>query len=115
MNIEIISAYLDKYRISTDIAHNGKEAVDMILDKPENYYNLILMDIQMPVLNGYEATIQIRSSSHPQAKTIPIVAMTANAFVEDIAKSLASGMNKHLTKPIQIDDLGKVLTVFLGK
>ena len=115
MNIEIISAYLDKYRISTDIAHNGKEAVDMFLDKPENYYNLILMDIQMPVLNGYEATIQIRSSSHPRAKTIPIVAMTANAFVEDISKSLASGMNKHLTKPIDITELYKILKEFLGK
>jgi CheY-like chemotaxis protein len=75
--------------------------------------DLIFMDIQMPVMDGYEATRKIRASQKSNAKTIPIVAMTANAFAEDISLSLASGMNNHLSKPINVAELFEVLTTYL--
>ena len=68
------------------------------------------MDIQMPVMNGYEASMAIRECSHPRAKTIPIVAMSADAFAEDVKKALSSGMNDHISKPIEISRLAEVLT-----
>ena len=70
---------------------------------------MILMDVQMPVMNGYEATKAIRRSSHEQAKTIPIIAMTANAFREDKEKCLTAGMNAHLAKPIKIENIKRIL------
>jgi len=70
------------------------------------------MDIQMPILDGYEATKTIRNSAHPRAKTIPIIAMTANAFAEDISMSLASGMNNHISKPIDIHELIQTLSLY---
>ncbi|MFZ1442758.1 MAG: response regulator, partial [Fusicatenibacter saccharivorans] len=72
-------------------------------------YDMILMDVQMPVMNGYEATKAIRRSSHELAKTIPIIAMTANAFSEDIQHSLAAGMNAHVSKPIEMKVLEKTI------
>ncbi len=68
-------------------------------------YDLILMDVQMPVMDGYEATRTIRSGSHPLAKSIPIIAMTANAFVDDVRDAIESGMDAHIAKPVQIDNL----------
>ncbi|MEG1774075.1 MAG: response regulator, partial [Oscillospiraceae bacterium] len=73
----------------------------------------ILMDIQMPVMNGYEATRAIRSCRHPQSKTIPIIAMTANAFAEDLQKSIDAGMNDHLTKPIEPQQLYATLAALI--
>lgn len=70
---------------------------------------MILMDIQMPVMNGYEATKAIRNSKHPMAKTIPIIAMTANAFSEDIQQSFSAGMNAHVSKPVEMKVLGKAI------
>ncbi len=84
---------------------NGQEAVDAFLNSPPDTYDLILMDVQMPVMNGYEATRTIRASSHPEAKIIPIIAMTANAFVDDVLDAIDSGMDAHITKPVQIDKL----------
>ncbi len=84
---------------------NGQKAVDAFLNSQPGTYDLILMDVQMPVMNGYEATKAIRASSHPDAKNIPIIAMTANAFVDDVRDAINSGMNAHITKPIQIDKL----------
>ncbi|MBD5450201.1 MAG: response regulator [Lachnospiraceae bacterium] len=87
-----------------DTASNGQEAVEKFMDAPSGY-DLILMDVQMPEMNGYEATRAIRASSHPFAKTVPIVAMTANAFVDDVRDAIASGMDAHIAKPVQVDIL----------
>ncbi|MCM1123960.1 MAG: response regulator [Eubacterium sp.] len=86
-------------------ACNGQEAVDKFEASQPDEYDLILMDIQMPVLNGYDATRAIRNSSHPMAKNIPIIAMTANAFVEDVRDAIESGMDAHIAKPVQINNL----------
>ncbi len=88
-----------------DTAGNGQEAVEMFEASQPDDYDLILMDVQMPVMDGYTATRTIRSSSHPSAKTVPIIAMTANAFVEDVRDAIKSGMDAHIAKPVQIDNL----------
>ncbi len=88
-----------------EAAVNGQEAVDAFLNSEPGTYDLILMDVQMPVMGGYEATRAIRASSHPEAKLIPIVAMTANAFVDDVRDAIESGMDAHIAKPVQIDKL----------
>ena len=87
-----------------DLAVNGAEAVRMFGESPGRY-GAILMDIQMPVMDGYEATRCIRGMDVPEAKTIPIIAMTANVFTEDVQKCMAAGMNQHLGKPINIEEL----------
>ncbi|MCD8339572.1 MAG: response regulator, partial [Burkholderiales bacterium] len=104
-NQEVACEFLEMAGAKVDTAANGQEAVDEFLKAPSGYYNVILMDIQMPVKNGYEATEEIRASKHPDAQSIPIIAMTANAFTEDVAKSLASGMNAHLSKPLSMNAL----------
>ncbi len=88
-----------------DEACNGQEAVDIFMSSEPGDYDLILMDVQMPVLDGYAATRAIRGSDHPSAGTMPIIAMTANAFVEDIRMALESGMDAHIAKPVQLDTL----------
>lgn len=92
-----------------DIAQNGQEAVELFTGSSTGQYDIILMDIQMPVMNGYEATRTIRASAHPEAKTIPIVAMSANAFVDDVRKALDAGMNAHISKPIIFEHFKKTL------
>ncbi|MCL2677831.1 MAG: response regulator [Clostridiales bacterium] len=99
INREIFIALLEETRISIDIAENGLVAVSKFKENPEKY-DLIIMDIQMPEMDGYQATRAIREMEVPRAKTIPIIAMTANAFKEDIDRCLESGMNDHLAKPI---------------
>ena len=99
INREIFIALLEKTQISTDVAENGLIAVSMFRENPDKY-DLIIMDIQMPEMDGYQATRAIRGMDMPKAKTIPIIAMTANAFKEDIDRCLESGMNDHLAKPI---------------
>ena len=94
---------------SCDCAADGKIASDMFLSANSGYYDAILMDIQMPNMDGYEATRLIRASSHPDAKSIPIIALTANAFNEDISRSLSCGMNGHITKPIEPEVLSSTL------
>jgi signal transduction histidine kinase len=98
-NREIIAKYLEKTGITIDFAENGKIAVSMFTEHPSRY-NLIFTDIQMPEMDGYETARTIRALELPWAKDIPIVAMTANAFKEDIDKCLAAGMNEHIAKPI---------------
>ncbi len=88
-----------------DVACDGQEALDKFVSSSPGTYDLIFMDVQMPVLDGYAATRAIRSSGHPSAKTVPIVAMTANAFVDDIRAAIESGMDAHVAKPIQLDKL----------
>ena len=87
-----------------DTAANGREAVEKFMDSPSGY-DLILMDVQMPEMNGYEATRAIRASGHPFAKSVPIIAMTANAFVDDVRDAIDSGMDAHIAKPVQIGKL----------
>jgi len=88
-----------------DVAGNGQEAVDKFMATAPGGCDLILMDVQMPVMDGYEATRTIRASAHPDAKTVPIIAMTANAFVDDVRDAIESGMDTHIAKPVQIDKL----------
>ncbi len=88
-----------------EAVENGQEAVDAFLQSQPGTYDMILMDVQMPVMGGYEATRTIRNSNHPDAKSIPIIAMTANAFVDDVRDAINAGMDAHITKPIQMDKL----------
>ena len=91
------------------ICENGEKVVKTFEQSVPGTYDMILMDVQMPVMNGYEATKAIRRSSHELAKTIPIIAMTANAFSEDIQHSLAAGMNAHVSKPVEMKVLEKTI------
>ena len=105
LNAEILEAILEMRNASCVICENGRLALNAFLQSDPGQYDLILMDVQMPVMNGYEATRAIRDSNHPSAATIPIIAMTANAFTEDIQASLDAGMNAHISKPIDLDAL----------
>ena len=105
INREIFIALLESTNISIDTAESGREAVQKFKDNPDRYA-AIIMDIQMPEMNGYQATEIIRSLDMDKAKSIPIIAMTADAFKEDIDRCMACGMNGHLKKPI---DLAKVI------
>lgn len=99
-NAEIAIELLDMVNMKVDHAENGEKAVEMFEQAKEGTYAAVLMDVQMPVMDGYEATRKIRASNHPQAKSIPIFAMTANAFTEDVSAALNAGMNGHIAKPI---------------
>ena len=109
LNQEIAMAILSDEGFVTEVASNGQMAVDMVREADPGYYQLVLMDIQMPVMDGYMATRTIRSGSHPSAKTIPIIAMTANAFVDDVRDAIDSGMNAHIAKPVQLDKLKETI------
>ena len=113
INQVILCELLSSTSVMIDSAENGQIATEKFAASPAGYYDLILMDIQMPVMDGYEATGAIRHLSHPDAKTIPIIAMTANAYQEDIDKSFAAGMNGHLSKPINIQVVKNTLAKFL--
>ena len=93
-----------------ELAENGQIAVDMFRESKDHYYDAILMDIRMPVLDGLGATKAIRALSRPDAIEIPIIAMTANAFDEDVQRSLQAGMNAHLSKPVEQDKLFMTLS-----
>ena len=111
MNLMITERILKSFGVQGECAENGKLALDKFTNSEPGYYDVILMDIQMPKMNGYEAAKAIRNSSHIDAKSIPIIALTANAFNEDIARTLSSGMNAHVAKPID----PKILTAELEK
>ena len=115
LNREIAEEILAMTGVKVETAENGKAAVDMVAASEEGYYDLILMDLQMPVMNGHDATRALRAMERKDTKTIPIVAMTANAFVEDIQQSKASGMNEHMSKPLDIDQLQRMLSRWLGR
>ncbi|WP_322170992.1 response regulator [Acutalibacter caecimuris] len=102
INAEILSELLDMAGATCDLFENGQLAVDAFANSAPGQYQLILMDVQMPVMNGYKATQTIRGLSHPLAKSIPIIAMTANAFAEDIRDALDAGMNAHVAKPVDM-------------
>lgn len=109
VNREIAVMMLASMGFMVETATNGREAVDMIVAEEAGYYDAVLMDIQMPVMNGYEATEMIRSLSDPDLASVPIIAVTANAFAEDIQKAFDTGMNGHISKPINKDNIRKVL------
>ena len=101
VNSEILQMILESREIISDVAENGKIAVDLFAKHPEGYYAAILMDVRMPEMDGLEATRHIRAMDRKDCKDIPIIALTANAFDEDVQRSLQAGLNAHLTKPIQ--------------
>ena len=105
LNQEIATAILEDEGIEVETAGNGQEACDTLLEKGAGYFDLVLMDIQMPIMDGYEATERIRSFEDEKLSEIPIFAMTANAFEEDKKKAFAAGMNGHIAKPINISVL----------
>jgi signal transduction histidine kinase/CheY-like chemotaxis protein/ABC-type amino acid transport substrate-binding protein len=113
INRVILIEILSEIHAETIETGNGQEALDLFLKSPENYFDLILMDIQMPVMNGYQATEALRASGHPGAGAVPIIAMTANAYREDVERALKSGMNGHLSKPIDVAALMGALRSFL--
>ena len=113
VNAEIMMMLLEMQGMIGEHAENGQIAVDMFNEKPPGYYSAILMDIRMPVMDGLTATETIRSLDKDDAKTIPILAMTANAFDEDVQRSLQAGMNAHLAKPVDADVLFKSLQEFI--
>ncbi len=102
LNAEILTEILRMLGSSCDVVGNGQEAVKRFEDSVPGQYDAILMDVKMPVMSGYEATKAIRAGSHPDAKEIPIIAMTANAFTEDIKAAQDCGMNAHIAKPIDL-------------
>ncbi len=109
INAEILKKILETRGMEADVAENGKIAVECFMSQPKGYYSAILMDMRMPEMDGLEATRVIRSSDKEDAKTIPIIALTANAFDEDVQRSLQAGLNAHLNKPIQPDVLFETL------
>jgi signal transduction histidine kinase/ActR/RegA family two-component response regulator len=109
LNAEIAETLLSDEGAVVTVAKDGLQAVNIFKEKPEGSFDAILMDIMMPVMDGLTATKKIRTLNHPDAKKIPIIAMTANAFKEDKEKCLTAGMNAHLAKPIEIENVKKVL------
>ena len=114
INREIAQMILEQGGLQVDTAVDGQAALLAYVGHECGYYAAVLMDVRMPVMDGLEATRRIRASQKEDAATIPILAMTANAFEEDIKKSLAAGMNDHLTKPIDPNVLFRRLSIFLS-
>ncbi len=113
MNAEILADLLEMEGAESERAVNGQEAVDMFTGHPVNYYDAVMMDLRMPVMDGFEAAKSIRSSGREDALTVPILALTANAFDRDKRRTLESGMNVHLSKPVDADELYIVLGRFI--
>ena len=115
LNAEIATELLTETGLEVQHANDGAEAVDLMTNAPDGEYDIILMDIQMPKMNGYDATRAIRAMDRAYCKAVPIVAMTANAFAEDVITARNAGMNDHIAKPIELDVLAKVLNKYLLK
>ena len=116
LNAEIATVQLEEFGLQVTRAVDGKQAVELFADSPAGTFDVILMDIMMPQMNGYEAARAIRNlASCPDGRSIPIIAMTANAFAEDVQDSLDAGMNAHIAKPIDIKELFKVLDEYLKR
>ena len=112
LNREIATEIIGMTGVTIDSAENGKIAVEKVMKAPEKWYDLIFMDIQMPIMNGYEATAAIRSLAGSRGK-VPIIAMTANAFAEDVQLAKNTGMNEHIAKPLDLNKLNDVLKQWL--
>ncbi len=109
INAEILTELLAVEEATCEVVENGQLAVERFAAAPEGEFHAILMDVQMPVMNGYDATRAIRALARPDAGTIPIIAMTANAFAEDERAALDAGMNAHVAKPLDVQLLKKVI------
>ena len=103
VNLEIATFLLENHGAECLVAHNGRECLDVYLAREAGFFDMILMDVRMPVMNGYETTKAIRATNKADAMTVPIVAMTANAFTEDKRKCWSAGMNDHIAKPIDVE------------
>lgn len=114
LNREIAEEIIKNTGAAVESAVNGKQALEMFMEKEEWYYDLIFMDIQMPVMNGHEASAAIRSKKRSDASGIPIIAMTANAFIDDISASVRAGMNEHLSKPLNVEQLMDCMRRYLA-
>lgn len=114
LNMEIATFLLEKEGLIVVTAENGKEAVERFAASEEGEYSILFMDIMMPVMGGLEATEKIRSLARKDAKTVPIIAMSANAFQDDVARSLKAGMNDHLMKPLEMEKVRKAIQNVLG-
>ena len=115
INAEIIMMVLDMREMEADLAGNGQEAVDLFAQSKPGYYSAILMDMRMPVMDGLEATRTIRAMDREDARTIPMIALTANAFDEDVQRSLQAGLNAHLSKPVEPEALFETLENLIEK
>lgn len=115
LNAEIAVAILECYDLEVDRAENGKVGVELFRQSPPGYYAMILMDVRMPQMDGYEATRAIRGLERPDAQQVPVCALSANAFSDDIVRSLEAGMNEHLAKPLDVSLLAEVLRKYLEK
>lgn len=113
LNREIAEVILEQTGFVVESAPDGTDAVEMVIKSEEYYYDAVLMDVQMPIMDGYEATRTIRALPRNDVKTLPIIAMTANALEEDKEAALKNGMNAHIAKPIDMDIFIKVLGQFL--
>ncbi|MDE7392008.1 MAG: response regulator, partial [Treponemataceae bacterium] len=114
INMEIMKELLDMEGMEVEHAENGQVAVDMFRASDPGHFDAVLMDVRMPVMDGLKATAAIRALDHPDAKDIPIIAMTANAFDEDVQHSLQAGMTAHLTKPVEPEKLYRSLAELIG-
>jgi len=115
VNAEIMKMLLEMNGMESEHAENGKIAVEMFEKSPENYYSAVLMDIRMPVMDGLQSATAIRLLDRADAKKIPIIALTANAFDEDVQRSLQAGMNAHLAKPVQPETLLDTMRDLISK
>ena len=113
INRQIAVRLLEKKGFMVDTAEDGKEAVEKVKNSEKGYYRAVLMDIQMPQIDGYEASRLIRALDDEDKRNIPIIAMTANAFAEDVKRAKEAGMNAHIAKPIDVKNMMEVLTDIL--
>ena len=113
LNREITVAVLEEIGFKVDTASDGAKAVEMLSNSLPGYYALVLMDVQMPVMDGYEATREIRCSEREDISSLPVIAMTANAFEEDKKRAVSSGMNAHIAKPLDVPTLIETIRKFL--
>ncbi|MBO4435270.1 MAG: response regulator [Fibrobacter sp.] len=111
--MRVSALVLSMREMKAEHAENGRKALEMFRDHPEGYYSAILMDVRMPEMDGLEATEAIRKLERPDAKQIPIIALTANAFDEDVQRSLQAGMNAHLSKPVEPETVFRTLEELL--
>ena len=114
INAEVLTDLLKLEGMSSEWAENGKLAVELFAQSEEGHFDAILMDMRMPVMDGLTATREIRKLTHPDAASIPIIALSANAFEEDVQQCLLAGMNEHLSKPVDVDRLKETLGRLLG-
>ena len=115
LNMEIAQELLQMAGLQVETAQDGQEAIEQVTDRPPGYYDLIFMDIQMPRKNGYQAASAIRASQRDDLHQIPIVAMSADAFDDDVKRALDAGMNDHVPKPIELDKLLNALAKWIKR